>query len=100
MSLTLWPEYRWRMYENGFLRGICGPKREEVSEGWRRQHIVELHCLYASPNIIRMIKSRKMTWAVNVARMGGIINLYNILVENPDRRDHLEDLGINETILR
>jgi hypothetical protein len=49
-----------RVYENRVLRRICGPKREEVSGGWRIFHNEELHNLYASPNIIKVIKSRRV----------------------------------------
>jgi hypothetical protein len=52
------------------LRRIFGPKRDEVAGGWRKLHDQELHDLYSSPNIIRIKKSRKMRWAVHVARMG------------------------------
>jgi hypothetical protein len=57
------------VFEKGKMR-IFGPKREEVEGGWRRLHNGELHDLYASPYIIRMIKPRMMRWAVHVARMG------------------------------
>jgi hypothetical protein len=53
------------------LRRIFGPKRDEVTGGWRKLHNVELHNLYSSPSIIRVIKSRRMRWAGHVARMGG-----------------------------
>jgi hypothetical protein len=56
------------------LRRIFGPKREEVAGGWRRLHNEELHNLYASPNITRMIKSRRIRWAGRVALMGEIRN--------------------------
>jgi hypothetical protein len=52
------------------LRRILGPKRDEVTGGWRKLHNEELHNLYSSPSIIRMIKSRRMRWAWHVARMG------------------------------
>jgi hypothetical protein len=52
------------------LRRIFGPKRDEVTEGWRKLHNEELHNLYSSPSIIRMIKSRRMRWTGRVARMG------------------------------
>jgi hypothetical protein len=61
------------------MRGICGPKREEVAGGWRRLHNVELHNLYASPRIIRMIKSR-MRWTGHIAHIGEMRNAYKILV--------------------
>jgi hypothetical protein len=66
------------------LRRIFGPKRDEVTEGWRKLHNEELHNLYSSPSIIRMIKSRRMRWAGHVARMGEKKNAYRILVGNPE----------------
>jgi hypothetical protein len=66
-SLTIRKEQRLRVFENRVLRRIFGPKRDEVTGGWRKLHNEELHNLYSSPNIIRMIKSR---WAGHVARMG------------------------------
>jgi hypothetical protein len=59
------------MFENRVLRRIFGPKRDEVTGGWRKLHNEELHKFYTSPNIIRMIKSRRMRWAGHVARLGG-----------------------------
>jgi hypothetical protein len=64
------------------LRGIFGPKRDEVTGGWRKLHNEELHNLYSSPSIIRMIKSRMMRWAGHVARMGEKRNAYRILGES------------------
>jgi hypothetical protein len=57
-SLTLREEHRLRAFENRALRGIFGPKRDEVTGEWRKLHNEELHILYSSPNIIRQIKSR------------------------------------------
>jgi hypothetical protein len=57
------------MSENRVLRRIFGPKREEVAGGWRRLHDEDLHKLYASPNIVRVIKPRRIRWAGHVARM-------------------------------
>jgi hypothetical protein len=57
------------MFENRVFRRIFGPKRDEVTEGWRKLHNEELHNLYSSPGIIRMIKSRRMKWAGHVARI-------------------------------
>jgi hypothetical protein len=59
-SLTLREEHRLRVFENWVLRRIFGPKRDAVTGEWRKLHNVELHNLYSSPNIIRMIKSRRM----------------------------------------
>jgi hypothetical protein len=59
---------------------IFGPKRDEVTGGWRKLHNEELHSLYSSPSIIGMIKSRKMRWAGHVARMGEKRNAYGVLV--------------------
>jgi hypothetical protein len=57
------------VFENRVLRRIFGRKREEVAGGWRRLHKEEFHNFYTSPNIIRVIKSRRMRWVRNVARM-------------------------------
>jgi hypothetical protein len=62
------------------LRRIFGPERDEVTRDWRKLHNEELHNLYSSPNIIRMIKSRRMRWAGHVARMVEKRNVYSILV--------------------
>jgi hypothetical protein len=71
LSPTLSEGHRLRVCENRVLR-IFGPKRDEVTEGWRKQH-EELHNLYSLPGIIRMIKSRRMRWAGHVGRMGEIL---------------------------
>jgi hypothetical protein len=59
-----------------------------VIGGWRKLHNEELHNLYFSPSIIRMMKSRRMRWAGHVARMGEKMNAYRILVGKPERSDH------------
>jgi hypothetical protein len=69
-SLTLRKEHRLRVFENRVLRSIFGPKRDEVTGGWRKLHNEELNNLYSSPSIIRMIKSRRMIWAGHVVRLG------------------------------
>jgi hypothetical protein len=68
------------------LRTIFGPKRDEVTGDWRKLHNDELHNLYCSPNIIKMIKSRRMKWVGHVARMGEKSNTYRILVGMPEGR--------------
>jgi hypothetical protein len=86
LSLTLREEHRLRVFENRMLRRIFGPKRDEVTGGWRKLHNEELHGLYSSPSIIRVIKARRMRWAVDVARMGEVRGAYNILVGRPEGR--------------
>jgi hypothetical protein len=73
-------------FENRVLRRIFGPKRDEVTGGWRKLHNDELHGLYSSPSIIRVIKARRMRWTEHVARMGEVRGAYNILVGRPERR--------------
>jgi hypothetical protein len=68
--LALREEHRLRVFENRVLRRIFGPERDEETGEWRKLHNVELHDLYSSPSIIRIIKSRGMRWAGHVARMG------------------------------
>jgi hypothetical protein len=58
------------VFDNRVLRGILGPKRDEVTGGWRKLHNEELRNLYSSPSVNRMIKSRRMRWAGHVARIG------------------------------
>jgi hypothetical protein len=81
-SLTLREEHRVRVFENRVLR-IFGPKRDEETGGWRKLHNEELHNLYSSPSIFR-IKSRRMIWAGNVARMGEKRYTYRIFVGKPE----------------
>jgi hypothetical protein len=66
------------------LRIISGPKREEWAGDWRRLHNEELHNEYTSPNIIRVIKSRRMRWARYVGCMGQMRNACNVLVQKPE----------------
>jgi hypothetical protein len=80
-SLTLREEHRLRVFE--VLRRMFGPKRDEVTGGWRKLPNEELHNLY-SRNIIRLIKSRRMRWAGHVARIGEKSNAYRILMRKPE----------------
>jgi hypothetical protein len=73
------------VFENRVLRGIFGPKRDEVIGGWRKLHNEELHNLYCSPSISRMIKSRRVRWAGHVARRGIHIGFW---WESRKERDH------------
>jgi len=68
------------------LRGAFGPKGEKLKTGWRRLHHEELHNFYASPNIIRVMNSRKMRWAGNVVRMGVMRNGRKILIGKPKEK--------------
>jgi hypothetical protein len=68
--VTLRDEHRLRVFENRVLRRPFGQKRDEVTAEWRRLHNEELNDLYLLPNIVRMVKSRRMRWAGHVARKG------------------------------
>jgi hypothetical protein len=68
-SLTLKEESRLRVFENMVMRRIFGPKRDEVTEEWRKLHNEELNYLYSLPNIVRVIKWRRIKWEGHVARM-------------------------------
>jgi hypothetical protein len=83
-SLTLREEHRLRVFENRVLRRIFGPERDEVPGEWRKLHNKELHALYSSTSIVKIIKSRRMRWAGHVAQMGEKNNTYRLLVGNPE----------------
>jgi hypothetical protein len=87
-SLTLTEEHRLWVFENKVLKRIFGPKRDEMTGGWRKLHNEELRDLYSSPNIIRIIKSRRMRWVGHVARMGEKRNAYRLLWESRRERVH------------
>jgi hypothetical protein len=77
------------VFENRVLRGIFGHKRDEVTGEWRKLHNKELHDLYSSPNIMRVIKSRRMKWAGHVSCMGEGTSVYRVLVGNPEGKGPL-----------
>ena len=79
-SLTLKEERRLRVFENMVLRRIFGPERDEVTGEWRKLRNEELNGLYCSPNIVRVIKSRRMRWAGHVARMEERRDAYRVLM--------------------
>ena len=83
-SLTLREERKLRVFENMVLRTIFGTRREEVTGEWRRLHNEELNDLYSSPNILQVIKSRRMGWAGHVAHMGEDRGVYRVLVGKPE----------------
>jgi hypothetical protein len=79
-------ECRLRIFKNRVLRRTFGPKRGEVMREWRRLHHKELYTLYSSPNIIRVIKSRRQRWEGHVTHMGERRGAYRALVGKPEGR--------------
>ena len=77
-------ERKLSVSENMVLRRIFGPRRDEVTGEWRRLHNEELNDLYSSPNIVRVLKSRRMRWAGHVARMGEESGVYRVFVGKPE----------------
>ena len=107
-ALTKCEENRFRVFENKVLRKIYGPKRDEVTGEWRKLHNDELHVLYGSPSINRVMKARKLRWAGHVARMGDERTAGRVLKGHPtstrplgrprnrwekNLKDDLEELG-------
>jgi len=88
-SLTLREERRLRVFENMVLRGVFGSKRDEVTGEWRKLHNEELRDLYSLPNIVRVVKSRRMRWAGHVARMGEGRGVHRVLVGKPEGKTPL-----------
>jgi hypothetical protein len=85
-------EHGLRVFENRVLRKIFGPTREEDGP-WRKLHNDEFHILYSSPNTVRVIESRKMSWAERVARMGRVEVFTGFLFGRPDNKRPLGRLG-------
>ena len=83
-SLTLREERKLRVFEDMVLRRICGTRRDGEMGEWRRLHNEELNDLYCSPNIVRVIKWRRMRWTGHVARMGEERGVYRVLVGKPE----------------
>jgi len=77
-------ERKLRVFENRVLREKFGPKRGEATGEWKKLHKKELDDLYCSPNIVRMIKSRRMRWVGHVVRMGAKRDVYRVLVGKPE----------------
>jgi hypothetical protein len=83
-SLTLRELHRLRVFENRVLRRTYGPKRDEVTEKWRKFHNEELQILYSSPNIIRQYKPKRMRWAGHVACMREKRKVHKVLAEKTE----------------
>ena len=84
LSMSLREERRLRVFENRVIRRVFGPKRDEVTGEWRKLHNEELSDLYSLPNIVRVVKSRRMRWAGHVARMGQGRGVHRVLVGKPE----------------
>ena len=85
-SLTLRDERRLRVFENRVLRRVFGLKRDEVTGEWRKLHNEELSDLYSLPNIVRVVKSRRIRWAGHVARMGEGRGVHRVLMGKPEEK--------------
>ena len=94
-SLTIREECRLRVFENRVLRKIFGPKRDDGTGTWRKLHNEQTNDLYSSPNIVRMIKSRRMRWTGHVALWGREEVYTGFWLGNPRKRGHLEDQGVD-----
>jgi hypothetical protein len=82
--VTLREELRLKVFENRLLRRVFGPKRDKVTEEWRILHNEELNDLYSLPNIVRVVKSKRMRWTRHVACMGEQRGVHRVLVGKPE----------------
>ena len=87
------------MFENVVLRRIFGPRTDEVTGEWRKLHNEELHDLHSSPNIVQVIKSRRVRWAGHVVRMGEERGCIGSWWGNRREGDHRGDLGVDGWII-
>jgi len=92
-------ERRLRVFENRVLRRIFGPKKDEVTGEWRKLHTEERNDPYSSPNIVWVIKSRRMRWVQHVACMGRGEAHTGFWWGNLKERDHLENPGVDGKII-
>ena len=98
-SLTLREEHRLKVFENRVLTRIFGSKRDEVIREWKKLHNEEINYLYSSPNIVWVIKSRRMRWVGHVAHMGRGEAYTGFWWGNLRERDHLGDPGVDGRII-
>ena len=98
-SLILREKHRLRVFENRMMRRVFGPKRDAVKGVWRKLHNEELRDLYSLPNIVRVVKSRRMRWAGHVARMGEGRGVHRVLVGKPGERGHWGDPDVDGRII-
>jgi hypothetical protein len=99
MNLRLMEEHRLKSFENRVLRRIFIPKRDEIIGGWRKLHNDELHNLHSLPDIIIMIKSRRIRCVGHVACMRAKTNSYRVLVEKPEGKRPLGGSKLRGRIL-
>jgi len=86
------------VFENRVLR-VFGPKRDEVTGEWRKLHNEDLRDLYSLPNIVQVVKSRRMRWAGHMARVVKGRGVHGVLVGNLRERDHWGDPDIEWRII-
>ena len=92
-------EHRLRMFENRVLRRTLGSNWDGIRGEWRKLHNEEVNGMYCSPNIVQVIKLRRMRWVWHVARMGERRGAYRVLVGKLEGRNHFEDPGVDGRII-
>ena len=97
--MILREERRLRVFENRVMRRVFGPKRDKVTEEWKKLHNEELNVPYSSPNIVQVIKSKRMRWAGHVAHTGRGEACVGAWWGNLRERDHLEGASVNGRII-